>query len=207
MRAADSALYQAKHTGRARCVLASSTDWQAQAPVNGIRKPTTLKPLWRPAPPTSEAFRARGRQRWRGTRARIAARVAHFPWPPSPVLTSDCRAFLGFGWRALQNTRTHEYRSSMKIGIPSGKSAPGERRVAATPETVSRLHEAGLRGFDRDASGRWRSLSGDAEFLSTRSARPSLRAPEGSGSKPRSMLTVQPPEQNLVRHARGGATA
>jgi len=44
MRAADSALYQAKHTGRARCVLASSTDWQAQAPVNDPEA-TTLKPL------------------------------------------------------------------------------------------------------------------------------------------------------------------
>jgi len=34
MRAADAALYRAKHTGRARSVLASSADWQAQAPVN-----------------------------------------------------------------------------------------------------------------------------------------------------------------------------
>jgi diguanylate cyclase (GGDEF)-like protein len=44
MRAADAALYQAKHTGRARCVLASSADWQAQAPVNDPEA-TTLKPL------------------------------------------------------------------------------------------------------------------------------------------------------------------
>jgi len=44
MRAADSALYQAKHTGRARAVLATGTDWQAQAPVNDPEA-TTLKPL------------------------------------------------------------------------------------------------------------------------------------------------------------------
>jgi hypothetical protein len=44
MRAADAELYQAKHTGRARCVLASSADWQAQAPVNDPEA-TTLKPL------------------------------------------------------------------------------------------------------------------------------------------------------------------
>lgn len=44
MRAADSALYQAKHTGRARAVLASGIDWQAQAPINDPEA-TTLKPL------------------------------------------------------------------------------------------------------------------------------------------------------------------
>jgi len=44
MRAADSALYQAKHTGRARAVLATPADWQAQAPVNDPEA-TTLKPL------------------------------------------------------------------------------------------------------------------------------------------------------------------
>jgi hypothetical protein len=44
MRAADAALYQAKHTGRARCVLATSADWQAQAPVNDPEA-TTLKPV------------------------------------------------------------------------------------------------------------------------------------------------------------------
>jgi diguanylate cyclase (GGDEF)-like protein len=44
MRAADAALYQAKHTGRARCVLASGTDWQVPAPVNDPEA-TTLKPL------------------------------------------------------------------------------------------------------------------------------------------------------------------
>jgi predicted signal transduction protein with EAL and GGDEF domain len=44
MRAADAALYQAKHTGRARSVLATSKDWQAQAPVNDPEA-TTLKPL------------------------------------------------------------------------------------------------------------------------------------------------------------------
>ena len=44
MRAADSALYQAKHTGRARALLASGSDWQAQAPVNDPEA-TTLKPL------------------------------------------------------------------------------------------------------------------------------------------------------------------
>ncbi|HEY4106516.1 MAG TPA: GGDEF domain-containing protein, partial [Polyangiaceae bacterium] len=44
MRAADAALYQAKHTGRARSMLATSKDWQAQAPVNDPEG-TTLKPL------------------------------------------------------------------------------------------------------------------------------------------------------------------
>lgn len=44
MRAADSALYQAKHTGRARAVLATVADWQAQAPINDPEA-TTLKPL------------------------------------------------------------------------------------------------------------------------------------------------------------------
>jgi len=44
MRAADSALYQAKHTGRARALLATSNDWRAQAPVNDPEA-TTLKPL------------------------------------------------------------------------------------------------------------------------------------------------------------------
>jgi diguanylate cyclase (GGDEF)-like protein len=44
MRAADAALYRAKHTGRARCVLASSADWQAQAPVSDPEG-TTLTPL------------------------------------------------------------------------------------------------------------------------------------------------------------------
>jgi two-component system, cell cycle response regulator len=44
MRAADSALYQAKHTGRARAVLATGNDWQAQAPV-ADPEATTLKPL------------------------------------------------------------------------------------------------------------------------------------------------------------------
>jgi len=44
MRAADSALYQAKHTGRARAILATGLDWQAQAPINDPEA-TTLKPL------------------------------------------------------------------------------------------------------------------------------------------------------------------
>jgi diguanylate cyclase (GGDEF)-like protein len=42
MRAADAALYHAKHSGRARCVLASSTDFQAQATVSDPEA-TTLK--------------------------------------------------------------------------------------------------------------------------------------------------------------------
>ncbi|MEP7048792.1 MAG: diguanylate cyclase [Pseudomonadota bacterium] len=44
IRAADAALYQAKHTGRARCVLASGADWQTHAPINDPEA-TTLKPL------------------------------------------------------------------------------------------------------------------------------------------------------------------
>jgi len=44
MRAADSALYQAKHSGRARAVLASATDWQALAPLNDPEA-TTIKPI------------------------------------------------------------------------------------------------------------------------------------------------------------------
>ena len=44
LRAADSALYQAKHSGRARAILATGSDWQAQAPVNDPEA-TTLKPL------------------------------------------------------------------------------------------------------------------------------------------------------------------
>jgi two-component system, cell cycle response regulator len=44
MRAADSALYQAKHTGRARALMATGSDWQAQAPVEDPEA-TTLKPL------------------------------------------------------------------------------------------------------------------------------------------------------------------
>jgi len=42
--AADSALYRAKHTGRARASLATPIDWQAQAPVHDPEG-TTLKPL------------------------------------------------------------------------------------------------------------------------------------------------------------------
>jgi diguanylate cyclase (GGDEF)-like protein len=44
LRAADAALYQAKHTGRARAHLATVADWQAQAPVNDPEA-TTMKPL------------------------------------------------------------------------------------------------------------------------------------------------------------------
>lgn len=44
LRAADAALYQAKHTGRARALLATAADWQAQAPVNDPEA-TTMKPL------------------------------------------------------------------------------------------------------------------------------------------------------------------
>jgi len=43
MRAADSALYQAKHTGRAHAVLATATDWKAHTPVNDPEG-ATLKP-------------------------------------------------------------------------------------------------------------------------------------------------------------------
>lgn len=44
LRAADSALYQAKHSGRARAVLATPADWQAQPPV-ADPEATPLKPL------------------------------------------------------------------------------------------------------------------------------------------------------------------
>jgi diguanylate cyclase (GGDEF)-like protein len=44
LRAADSALYQAKRTGRAQAVLATGVDWQPQAPLNDPEA-TTLKPL------------------------------------------------------------------------------------------------------------------------------------------------------------------
>ena len=44
LRAADSALYQAKHAGRARAVLATLVDWQAQAPAHDPEA-TTMKPL------------------------------------------------------------------------------------------------------------------------------------------------------------------
>jgi diguanylate cyclase (GGDEF)-like protein len=43
MRAADSALYQAKHTGRARAVLATGNDWQAHAPIHDSEA-ATVKP-------------------------------------------------------------------------------------------------------------------------------------------------------------------
>src|SRR6187549_3915590 len=43
MRAADSALYQAKHTGRAQAILATGNDWKAHTPVNDPEG-ATLKP-------------------------------------------------------------------------------------------------------------------------------------------------------------------
>jgi diguanylate cyclase (GGDEF)-like protein len=44
MRAADSAMYQAKRTGRARAALATLLDWQGQAPANDPEA-TTLQPM------------------------------------------------------------------------------------------------------------------------------------------------------------------
>ena len=44
MRAADAALYHAKHSGRARCMLASSVDWQEQKPITDPEA-TAVKPL------------------------------------------------------------------------------------------------------------------------------------------------------------------
>jgi diguanylate cyclase (GGDEF)-like protein len=44
MRAADSAMYQAKRTGRARAALATLLDWQGHAPANDPEA-TTLKPM------------------------------------------------------------------------------------------------------------------------------------------------------------------
>jgi NAD(P) transhydrogenase subunit alpha len=81
----------------------------------------------------------------------------------------------------------------MKIGIPK-EIRPGERRVAATPETVSRLQKLGFEVLVQSQAGAGASF-GDAEYTAigatiVPTARELWDAAE-------IVLKVQPPEQNV----------
>src|SRR6478735_2101719 len=81
----------------------------------------------------------------------------------------------------------------MKIGIPK-EIRPGERRVAATPDTVSRLLKLGFEVQVESQAGAGASFS-DADYAAIgASVLPSARE---LWSQSELILKVQPPEQNL----------
>ena len=81
----------------------------------------------------------------------------------------------------------------MKIGIPK-EIRPGERRVAATPETVSRLLKLGFEVAVESQAGAGASFS-DAEYSALgATVVPGARA---LWDQSQIVLKVQPPEQNI----------
>ena len=74
--------------------------------------------------------------------------------PDDPLLRRSQRTDSSPAWRDSAVDR------AMKVAIPR-EVRPGERRVAATPETSARLHEARLRGRGRDDAGAGASFADD----------------------------------------------
>jgi NAD/NADP transhydrogenase alpha subunit len=80
----------------------------------------------------------------------------------------------------------------MKIGIPK-EIRPGERRVAATPETVSRLQKLGFEVLVESHAGAGASF-GDAEYTAIGAS--IAPGPRDVWDQADIVLKVQPPEQN-----------
>ena len=81
----------------------------------------------------------------------------------------------------------------MKIGIPK-EVRPGERRVAATPETVSRLLKLGFDVQVESQAGAGASFA-DADYAATGAT--VVRSARELWEQNELILKVQPPEQNL----------
>src|SRR6187402_1273218 len=80
----------------------------------------------------------------------------------------------------------------MKIGIPK-EVRPGERRVAATPDTVSRLLKLGFEVQVETGAGAGASF-GDAEYSALGA---SITQAQSLWDTSDVVLKVQPPEQNV----------
>jgi len=81
----------------------------------------------------------------------------------------------------------------MKIGIPK-EIRPGERRVAATPETVSRLQKLGFEVLVESQAGAGASF-GDADYTAIGAS--IAPGAQSLWDQAEIVLKVQPPEQNL----------
>src|SRR6187402_2299652 len=84
----------------------------------------------------------------------------------------------------------------MKIGIPK-EVRPGERRVAATPDTVSRLLKLGFEVQVESQAGSGAAF-GDADYAATGAT--VVRSARELWDQNELILKVQPPEQNLELH-------
>src|SRR6187551_2854524 len=84
----------------------------------------------------------------------------------------------------------------MKIGIPK-EIRPGERRVAATPDTVSRLLKLGFEVQVESQAGSGASF-GDADYAAIGAT--VVRSARELWDQNELILKVQPPEQNLELH-------
>ena len=84
----------------------------------------------------------------------------------------------------------------MKIGIPK-EIRPGERRVAATPDTVSRLLKLGFEVQVESQAGSGASF-GDADYAAIGAT--IVRSARELWDQNELILKVQPPEQNLELH-------
>ena len=84
----------------------------------------------------------------------------------------------------------------MKIGIPK-EIRPGERRVAATPDTVSRLLKLGFEVQVESQAGSGAAF-GDADYAATGAT--VVRSARELWDQNELILKVQPPEQNLELH-------
>src|SRR4051812_35707956 len=84
-------------------------------------------------------------------------------------------------------------RRGMKIGIPK-ENRPGERRVAATPDTVSRLLKLGFEVSVESQAGAGASFR-DAEYAALGAS--VLHTARELWDTSDIILKVQPPEQNL----------
>src|SRR6187549_122948 len=84
----------------------------------------------------------------------------------------------------------------MKIGIPK-EIRPGERRVAATPDTVSRLLKLGFEVQVESQAGAGASFA-DADYAAIGAT--VVRSARELWDQNELILKVQPPEQNLELH-------
>jgi NAD(P) transhydrogenase subunit alpha len=82
----------------------------------------------------------------------------------------------------------------MKIGIPK-EIRPGERRVAATPDTVARLLKLGFEVSIESGAGAGASFN-DAEYVALGAS--IVPEPQRLWDESEIILKVQPPEQNIA---------
>ena len=125
-------------------------------------------------------------------------RAPYFPRRVGGASVNACRAFLGLSAPCAERTRR-----GMKIGIPK-EIRPGERRVAATPDTVSRLLKLGFEVQVESQAGAGASFR-DADYTALgASIVPDARE---LWEQSELVLKVQPPEHNLELGAARGRAA